>query len=338
MKTFFIKWYKWEYWPFWFFYIPIYFYWLWLSLKARSLFFFTASNPLMELGGLMNYSKSNILKEINSDFLPKLVYIESQKDRQQVLELLKKAQISFPLVAKPDVGERGKSVRKIDHENALQDYLADTTGIIILQEFVTFPLEFGVLYYRFPNEPSGYISSIVQKGFLTVTGDGKSSILELLEQHNRGQFYVKNLIELYPKLLEKHPQIGEEVLIEPIGNHSRGTVFLNANHLMNEKLVQVFDKISEPIQGFSFGRYDFKVSSLDDLYAGKNIKIMELNGVNSEPAHIYDPKMPIWKAYRDLLRHWHTIYQVSIRNHKELGVSYTSVKEGFAFVFPKKSR
>ncbi len=338
MKSFFRKFYQWEYWSFWYFYMPIYAYYLWLSLKARTMFFFTASNPLMELGGLMNYSKANVLKQIDNQYLPKIVYLESQADRAQVLTGLAAANISFPLVAKPDIGERGKSVRKIDDENALQNYLDETEGIVLLQEFILLPLEFGVLYYRFPNETSGHISSVVQKGFLTVTGDGKSTVRELLQQHSRGQLYLENITNLYPELVKKCPKNQEEVLIEPIGNHSRGTVFLNANHLINADLVRVFDTISQPIEGFSFGRYDFKVSSLEDLYAGKNIKIMELNGANSEPAHIYDPKNQLWRAYRDLIRHWNIIYQVSTRNHRELGVPYTSWREGWAMVFGRKTK
>lgn len=336
MKSLFIKLYKWEYWPVQYFYMPIYPYYLFLSLKARSMLFFSAANPSMRIGGLANYSKANILKSINKAYLPKSVYLESKQDRNQVFDLLKDAEISFPFVAKPDIGERGIGIRKIDDENALKTYLKNVSGTIILQEFIQYSLELGVLYYRYPNESSGHISSIVQKGFLTVTGDGISTVRQLMEKHERGQLYIEHIENVYPQLIDKQPKTGEEILIEPIGNHSRGTAFLDANHLINDDLVKVFDKISLPIEGFSFGRYDLKVSSLEDLYAGKNIKIMELNGANSEPAHIYDPQNSLWRAYRDLYKHWKILYKVSIRNHKELGIPYTPFFEGWGSFLAKR--
>lgn len=333
MYSIFRKLFQWEYWSFTYFYIPMYIYYLWLSLKAKNLFFISASNPLMELGGFVNYSKSNILKQIDPKYLPNIVYLESENDRQQIAEKLIQAKISFPLVAKPDKGERGKHVRKIDSMHQLKSYLNQTHGTVILQDFIDMPLEFGILYYRFPNESSGHISSIVQKGFLTVAGNGTSTVKELLEAHPRGQFYVSKLALFYPSLMGKRPENEQKILIEPIGNHSRGTVFMDANHLINHDLINVFDTISMSIEGFSFGRYDIKVNSLEELYMGKNIKIMELNGVNSEPAHIYDPKNQLWKAYRDLVRHWNVIYEVSTRNHRELGIPYASWSESYRILF-----
>jgi hypothetical protein len=48
---------QWEYWPFEVIYLPIFVYWLWLSVKARSLFFFSAANPSIENGGMLGESK-----------------------------------------------------------------------------------------------------------------------------------------------------------------------------------------------------------------------------------------------------------------------------------------
>jgi phosphomannomutase len=59
--------------------------------------------------------------------------------------------------------------------------------------------------------------------------------------------------------------LGENRLLEPIGNHCRGTKFVNANHLINNQLDEVFSKISEGFEGFYYGRFDMKVESIDDL-------------------------------------------------------------------------
>ncbi|MDX1627770.1 MAG: hypothetical protein R3345_03670, partial [Fulvivirga sp.] len=60
-SNFFIKLRSWEYWPFGLVYAPIFVYWVWLSLKARSLLYFTVSNPGIENGGMLGESKIKIL-------------------------------------------------------------------------------------------------------------------------------------------------------------------------------------------------------------------------------------------------------------------------------------
>ncbi len=332
MKKRFLRIWKWEFWPFWVFYIPIYFYWFYLSLRARSFFFFSAANPLMELGGFSNYSKYNVLKNIPPQFLPRTILVDHTMHPASLATTIQSHGLHFPIIAKPDRGERGKKVRKVQSFEDLVSYLQAMPGDTILQEFIEYPLEFGVMYYRAPNEVRGHISSVVQKEFLSVIGDGSSTVEDLIRADSRSSLFLEHIQKNYPLQLKKIPKPGEKFIVEPIGNHSRGTIFLNANHLIKPKLVEVFDQISHQIDGFYFGRYDIKVPKLEDLYTGKNIRILELNGANSEPAHIYDPKMPILKAYRYLFKHWRALYRISIQNHSR-GVAYMDQKNGFQMVY-----
>ena len=112
---------------------------------------------------------------------------------------------------------------------------------------------------------------------------------------------------------------GETRILEPIGNHCRGTKFKNANYLINEQLHEVFNAIALPIEGFFYGRFDMKVRSVEDLYLGQHIKIMELNGVSSEPGHIYDPSSTLLQAYRDLTWHWKLVADIAKEN-RDLGI------------------
>ena len=137
----------------------------------------------------------------------------------------------------------------------------------------------------------------MQKEFLTVQGNGQSTIRELMRNSQRTALYETHVEMSYPELMEQIPAQGEK-------------------------------KLLEQIDGFYFGRYDIKVTNLDDLYAGKNIVLMELNGANSEPAHIYDPDMDIWTAYTHLIKHWRILYKISVQNHKR-GVRYMSRKVAF---------
>src|SRR6185295_3698276 len=129
--------------------------------------------------------------------------------------------------------------------------------------------------------------------------------------------YANRLTDVVP--------VDDRIELVSIGNHCLGTKFLNANSLITEKLSESFDIISKQIDGFYFGRFDLRTSSVEDLENGK-VMIMELNGCGAEPAHIYQPGFSLVEAMKVLFRHWHDIYRISIENHK-LGVPYISFKE-----------
>jgi hypothetical protein len=74
------------------------------------------------------------------------------------------------------------------------------------------------------------------------------------------------------------------------------------------------DRISRGFEGFWFGRYDIRTPSLADFQAGRNFKIVELNGATSEATAIYDPRYGLWSAYRTLFRQWRILFEVSSAN------------------------
>ena len=86
--------------------------------------------------------------------------------------------------------------------------------------------------------------------------------------------------------------------------------------MINPQLNESFDSISKGIKDFYYGRYDVKANSLTDLYEGK-VKIMEVNGVNSEPAHIYGPKVKLFRAYKDLFHYWRTLGRIGLANKRQ---------------------
>jgi hypothetical protein len=313
MKTplFLIKYLKYEYWPWWMFYLPILPYWVYLSVRNKSLAYFTVANPGIDLGGFFGESKSEILSLINKAYLPNSVFVVSQSDFLQLKKALTANAIPYPLIAKPDVGERGNDVTKINNENELLHYHNNAHFNYIIQEFITYDIELGVLYSRLPNSQKGIVSSVTLKEFLTVCGDGKSNILELMQKSTRARFQINRLKNLLGNTANRIPAINEKVLLEPIGNHCRGTRFINYNHIINDNLHEVFDKISVPINGFYYGRFDLKVKSLESLQQGVDIKIMELNGASSEPGHIYDSSNSLFRAYKDLLFHWKRLADIS---------------------------
>lgn len=303
-----------EYWPAWLFYLPVLPYWVYLSIRLRSFSFFTAANPGIEMGGFFGESKNDILARIDGVYLPKHVLV-SPGELPDLDALIAGNELQFPLIAKPDVGERGDSVTKISSRSELESYIKTVDGTsFILQEFIVYEEEFGVFYSRLPNETTGRITSLTRKVFLSVTGNGHSTIAQLMQQSVRARFQLPRFLTEMPELMQRIPVAGEKCLLEPIGNHCRGTEFVNAEALITPELNALFDEISRPIDGFFYGRFDIKVESIDQLKRGETVKIMELNGISSEPGHIYDTRMNLLKAWYDVTRHWKRLAAISKQN------------------------
>ena len=316
LPLFLVKIFYYEYWPFWLFFLPLVPYWIYLSIKAKSLTYFTAANPGIIHGGVFGESKIDILEKIKPKYHPTTLFFKVSATLPEVIRGVQLSSLIFPMIIKPNVGERGAEVEKIESESELAHYLKRNDQDFIIQEFFDYDIELGVLYYKLPITGSSDIISIVQKEFLGVTGDGVSAILEILHQNERAMLQLTTLKEKHGAHLNDVLAKGVYENLQPIGNHCLGTKFLSGQHLINAELVSVFDEISNGIEGFSFGRFDLKVNSFEDLYAGKNIKIMELNGVTSEPGHIFDPKFNLFRAYKDTMISMNASCLVSIENMK----------------------
>jgi len=328
---FFIRLTQFEYWPVWILFFPSFIYGLYLAFRSRSLTYFSAANPAIDLGGFFGESKSGILNKLDSKYLPKSTHFAAASTLQ-VVSWMQSEFVEYPVICKPDKGERGYNVKKINNDLELNEYLMQNNRDLIIQEFVDYKHELGVLYYRMPDKSSYGVTSIVIKEFMSVTGDGFQTVGELMEKSDRARLQTERFRKENPELMNTIVAADEKMVLEPIGNHCKGTAFLNGNHLINQKLNNVFSKICDPVDGFYFGRLDLKVKSIEDLYQGHNIKILEVNGTTSEPAHIYDPSMTLMDAQRSIFYHTKLVYDIAKQNHKR-GIPFTPVSEAVKTVY-----
>ena len=306
--------------------IPVVLFWLYYALRSRSLFFFSAVNPVIETGGVFGESKINILNRIPSSFVPLTSFIPKDSSFDFVKNKFSEEGYSYPIIAKPDVGERGLMVKKLNNEKELNDYFQENKVDFILQEFIHFPEEISVMYYRKPGEGRGMVSSICVKEMLKVCGDGQSTVKELIQLNDRAILQLERMAKTSPDLLKSIPPSGELLELEPIGNHSRGTMFLNGNHHIDDQLIDIFDQIGQQMDGIYYGRFDLKCKSMEEVKKGHGFKILEFNGIASEPAHIYDPSYPLFDKYRDIQKHWRVIYDIG-KIQRKRGVHGMSWKE-----------
>lgn len=322
----FRKWFNWEYWPSYMFYVPNVPYGVYLALKARNFVFFSATNPAIKHSGNGSESKFETLELIPNEFKPKSILIQNNSGFKTALSAVKKAQLNFPLIVKPDIGYRGLLVTKINSETELNNYLTKYNSIdIIVQEYIDLPKECGIFYYRIPNEEKGHITSITLKEYLAVTGDGTSTLEALIHADPRVLKHLELIKILHPKQLNKVIKKDEKLVLNVIGNHSKGTTFLDGNHLIDEELEDAIDKLLKMIPSVFYGRIDLKYESLETLKKLEQFKIIEINGVISEPTHIYDPhKSSYFKALKEIRKHWKIMYRVATTNNKVNKVNYES--------------
>jgi hypothetical protein len=183
----------WEYWPYQVVYLPVYFQYGYYALRMRSFFFFSLANSGFSNGGFFTTSKKEIYNTIPEKYYPKTLLFESNTAFETVIETIQKKGISFPVIVKPDVGLRGTAVKKIDSEEELKRELSSISYTFLVQELVNYPNEIGLFYVKLPNKNKGKITGIVSKEFLTVIGNGKNSIQDLIVENPRFAFQLETL-------------------------------------------------------------------------------------------------------------------------------------------------
>ena len=326
-RPFWIRLVHWEYWSFHTVYLPIYPIFIFLCLRARSFFFYAAANPKIKNGGFLGESKKDIYALVPPGLQPKTIFFSKDSEPALALDQLIRSGFQFPMIGKPDIGARGRAVRKLEDAEDVLNYVQHSPVDFHIQEFILYEKEAGIFYYRFPGQEKGSISGIVEKVFLKVKGDGIHNVRELLQTSPRAILQIPRLEVTEQKMLNRVPSKGEDCMVVPYGNHSRGALFLDGSSSINEKLVETIDGLCRQIPLFYFGRMDIRYETRELLEAGKSFSILEVNGAGSEPTHIYDPGHSIFFAWKEIVRHWVLLFKISRANHK-LGYPYLTIKEG----------
>jgi pimeloyl-ACP methyl ester carboxylesterase/membrane protein DedA with SNARE-associated domain len=322
---------RWEFWPLPVFYVPIALWIAWLAVRHRSLTLATAANPAIPGGGFAGESKIDILRGLADSpehalpcaLVPAALSETERLDRAR--ELIARAGLRYPVVLKPDVGERGAGVSFPRSEEELGAQLAAATDDMLVQEYVP-GCEFGIFYYRFPDDERGRILSLTEKVLPVVRGDGRRTLEELILADERAVCMAHRHLARLASRLTEVPAAGDEIRLVDVGTHSRGAVFLDGRRLASPALEDAVDRVSRRFPGFYFGRYDVRVRDGESLAAGRGFKIVELNGITSEATHIYDPGSRLIDAYRVLFEQWRIAFEIG-RQNRARGARPASLRE-----------
>ncbi len=320
------RWYRfveWEFWPMWRFYPPVVLYIMWLGIKYRGLTAFTAANPAIPHSGMALESKSQILRglagneEGRDERIARWTLLPASLEPEVRLETLAgwldANQLNYPIVLKPDIGERGQGVGIVRNELAALSFVLSCPVDLIAQEFVS-GIEYGVFYFRLPGEARGKIHSINRKDLVTVVGNGRHKLERLIIDDPRAVRMAKFFLKKHDERLDAIPAKGEIVTLTEVGTHCRGALFTDARHLITEPLIDAIDALTQPFDGFYFGRYDLRVPNEAALREGRDFKVLELNGVSAEATHIYEPGYNLLRAYRDLAFQWRIAFEIGAKN------------------------
>jgi hypothetical protein len=233
------------------------------------------------------------------------------------------AGLSFPLVAKPDIGWHGHGVRRIDTRAELENYIAHfpEAQTMMLQRYVPYAAEAAVLYARLPGEASGRVLSLTLRYFPQVIGNGRMTVRQLIGSDARAQW--KSALHLGvdpshrgvdPIDLDRVPARGEVVRIALIGNQRAGALYRDGRRHITAALDARFDAIACGMTEFHYGRFDIRFESVEALMRGEDFSIVEINGIGGEAIDCWDPRLPVGEVYRRLAEQQRLLFLIGDRN------------------------
>jgi hypothetical protein len=313
-----------EFWPGWLFYTPIVLQWMALGLRYGDLSLPTAANPNIAVGGLCGESKRSILDQIAPEEQAVLARYTSivtdprnaDADTDAAEQAMQAAALAYPVVAKPDIGCNGTGVRLVADRAGLARSMAafPRNTCVLLQEYIPYDGEAGLFYIRRPGEARGQLTSVTLKFPPFVTGDGRSTMRELVLADPR----AGRLAHLYlPRLGERQndvPRQGEVVRLVFVGNHCKGSMFRDGASLATEALAERVDCLAKALPDFHFGRIDVRFESLPALARGEGFRVIEINGVGSEATHVWDPATSLMDAWRAQFYHYGAAFRIAAAN------------------------
>lgn len=289
----------------------------------------------MYFSGFEGETKEEMFQYLPPAFSPVTIYINPKENFACILKKMHTAGLHFPVAAKPDVGTKGLLFRRIENEEQLSLYHALLPFNYVIQEMIMLPLELSIFYVRYPNQEKGIITGLIAKEYLYVKGDGTSTLKKLIEQHAKAFMIADEQKHKHAAQLNNVIKAGEIFYLNELGNHNRGARFINLQNEIDEQLLETINNINLYSKQYYYGRYDIKTTSLEDLKQGKNISILEFNGVGSEPNHIYDIGLSYRQAINIIAQHWKYMYEIGSINYKS-GIPYIPFFKGIKMVSASK--
>ncbi|MDP9108849.1 MAG: hypothetical protein M3N23_07245 [Pseudomonadota bacterium] len=290
--------------PKWLICVPLAVQWLWLSLRYRSFTLPSAANPQIPSGGLVGEGKLDYFRAMGplarAATAPWCAIENTARpDPAQLQCILQEAGLSFPLIAKPDLGLCGYGVQKVVDMPALLAYCAafPCGETIVVQQYLDAPGEAGLFYARDPDSGHARLIGLALRTFPSVTGDGQRNLDQLIRADTRARRSIGSAQHHSDIDGARVPAAGEVVRLATIGSTRVGGLYRNGASLITPALVAAVDAIARDMPQFYCGRFDVRFDDLAQLQSGRGFSIIEINGAGSEAIEAWDPAIGVLQAF-----------------------------------------
>ncbi len=291
--------------PKWLICVPLTVQWLWLALRYGSTTLPSAANPAITSGGLVGEGKLEyfsgmgpVARAVTAAYCA--VSTHRPMPDAELQKTLDSAGLSWPLIAKPDLGLCGYGVRLLASMPELRTYLKGfpANEVIVLQQYLPEEGEAGIFYARDPDSAQGRVIGLALRYFPRVTGDGNSTIAALIAADPRAARLIDSSRHQPGYDGARVPTSGEVVRLATIGSTRVGGVYRDGRASITAQLTQAVDAIARDMPSFHFGRFDVRFDSLQALEAGRGFTIMEVNGAGSEAIQAWDPETGVLAGFQ----------------------------------------
>lgn len=291
--------------PKWLICVPLTVQWLWLALRYGSATLPSAANPAITSGGLVGEGKLEYFSGMGPVARAVTAAYSAVSNHRPLLDaelqtMLDRAELSWPVIAKPDLGLCGYGVRLLASMLELQAYLKafPVNEIVVLQQYLAEEGEAGIFYARNPESGQGRIIGLALRYFPRVTGNGKSSIEALIAADPRATRLIKSSKHEPSYDGAQVPARGDVVRLATIGSTRVGGLYRDGHAFITAPLTRAIDAIARDMTAFHFGRFDVRFDSQQELAAGRGFTIMEVNGAGSEAIQAWDPETGVLAGFR----------------------------------------
>ena len=286
------------------FYAPIFPWFVYLYLLMGRMRTATCVDPCWPDGGAIGESKQHILNLFPSSLVEPSFRCDPGQDPEETLRRIEEEQWSWPVILKPDEGQRGEGVKLVESAERMHTLLVESGIPLIVQRYHAGPFEAGLFWWRRPDSQQGILFTICDKIFPVVTGDGQSTLRELIVSNARFRLQHRVFFKRFEDCLDEVLADGEKLQLTHAGNHAQGCMFRDGEHLRTPDLERRIDEACSQVPGYFYGRIDVRYADVEAFKRGEEFSIIEANGLSSESTNMYDPSFSITRAWSIMRKHW----------------------------------
>ncbi len=307
--------------PTWAICIPLTIQWLWLALRYRSATLPSVANPAITAGGLVGEGKLEYFQSMGAiaraaTAIHCAINTSIRYTFTDLHLLMAESNLTFPVIAKPDLGLCGYGVRLIANIHELDDYLSafPTGEVIVLQEYLAEDGEAGIFYARHPDEAQGRIIGLTLRHYPHVIGDGVHTVEQLIQSNRRAKRLLLARKHECNYAMDHVPAPAQVIRLATIGSTRVGGLYRDGAQHITPALTAAIDAIARDMPDFYFGRFDVRFDTTQNLSDNIQFKIMEINGAGSEAIQAWDPETPLLAAFAIIFAKQRELFAIGAAN------------------------